>query len=166
MTLVAVQDAALVAARANADTLRSGAAERAGALLAAARSDALAMVDQRRAAAERLADQERQAGLAEARAEARSIVLRAQQSVLADATAEAYAAARRLVSDPRYEPLIKRLTVEARERLSPAGTVVIVAAPGGGLLARAGSREIDYSLDAQVDRSLEALSGELERLWR
>jgi vacuolar-type H+-ATPase subunit E/Vma4 len=166
MTLVAVQDAALEAARADADALLSSAAERAGALLAAARSEALAMVDARSAAAERLADQERQARLAVARAEARSIVLRAQRSVLAGATAEAHAAARRLVSDPRYEPLIKRLTVEAHERLSPAGTVAIVAAPGGGLLARAGSREIDYSLDAQVDRSLETLSGELERLWQ
>jgi len=163
--MAAVEQAALAAARADAQVLLSAARARAAALLAAARVEGAALLDERRAAAGRLADLERQMTLAAARGEARAIVLGAQQSVLADATTAAHSAARRLVSGPRYGRLVERLTADARERLENLGPVQIVAAPGGGVLARAGSREIDYSLDVQVDRWLEALPEALERLW-
>ena len=166
MTLPAVRNAALAVAGAEADGLRKEATARAVRLVGAARVEAASLVKERRAAAELLATRERRARVAAARAEARAIVLGAQQSVLAGASSAAHAAARELVSDPRYEHLIERLSGEVRERLGPIGTVEVTAAPGGGLLARAGNCEIDYSLDAQVDRCLEALAGELERLWR
>ena len=111
-------------------------------------------------------DLERQISLASARSEARAIVLRAQQTVVADATTAAHTAAQRLVSAPRYALLVDRLATEARERLAGGGPVEIRSAPGGGIVARAGSREIDYSLDAQVDRCLAALAGEIDRLWQ
>jgi vacuolar-type H+-ATPase subunit E/Vma4 len=105
--------------------------------------------------------------LAEARSEARRIVLRARQEVLADASRAAHMAARELVSEPAYAELMTALTAEVKERLAtPAERVSVAAAPDGGLLARAGSHEIDYSLDSQVDRCMQAMSGELERLWR
>ena len=166
MTLVAVQEAALVAARADAQALLHAADERAAALLARTHAEAAALIEERRAGAERLADLERQISLASARSEARAIVLRAQQTVVADATTAAHTAAQRLVSAPRYALLVDRLATEARERLAGGGPVEIRSAPGGGIVARAGSREIDYSLDAQVDRWLDALPDALEQLWR
>jgi len=166
VTLVAVEEAARATAQADARALVEAARASAAALLATARAQSAALIQERRAAAERLADLEREMTLAAARAEARTIVLHAQQSVLADASTAAHAAVRRLVSGPGYGGLVERMAADARERLQRAGPVQIVAAPGGGIVARAGSREIDYSLDAQVDRWLEALPDALERLWR
>jgi hypothetical protein len=86
--------------------------------------------------------------------------------VLIDARRAAQAAVRRLVDDSRYEPLLERLEAEARGRLAPVGPVEISVLPEGGLVARAGSREIDYSLAAQLDRCLQAMASELDGLWR
>ena len=166
MTLAAVGEAALAAATAEAEALRAAAQSRAEQLLAAAHAEAAARLAQRRALAERLADAEEREQLARARAEARAVVLRAQESVLIEATEAAHRAARRLTADPRYEVVDRRLAAEARDRLSPWGQVQIVSCPEGGFVARAGSRQIDDSLDAQVDRCLEAMAGEMEALWR
>jgi hypothetical protein len=166
VTLATVQDASLATASADAKAIRRAAQERAAAIIDQARAEAAALIAARRAAAARLADLEARERLAEARGEARAIVLRAQRSVLVGARSAVHAAARRLVDDSRYDRLIERLAVEARERLAPAGPVQIVRLAQGGLVARAGSREIDYSLGAQVDRWLEAMASELERLWQ
>lgn len=166
MTLHAVHDFALGAAATEADAIRRAARERAEKIVADAQGEAAALIAQRRAAAERLADLEERERLAEARAEARATVLRAQRSVLVEARSAVQAAVRRLIDDPRYDRLLKRLTADARERLAPAGPVRITAVPDGGLVARAGSREIDYSLDAQADRCLQAMASDVERLWR
>ena len=93
-------------------------------------------------------------------------MLRAQRSVLVDARPAVHVAVRPLIDDPRYDRLLERLAADARERLAPVGPVQITALPEGGLVARAGSREIDYSLDAQPDRCLRAMASELGRLWR
>jgi len=166
MTLAAVEDAALASASAQADAIRRAAQACAEQLAEDARAEAVAVIAQRRAAAERLADQEEQQHLAQARAEARATVLRAQRSVLTDAVSAARAAVRELSEDSRYRGLLERLANDARERLAAAGPVHITALPDGGLVARAGSREIDYSLDAQLDRCCGAMASELERLWR
>ena len=166
VTLAVAHDAALADARARAHACRCAAAQSADALVSAAYAEARAFADRRRAASERLADLEREARLAAARAQARATVLRARQSVIAEATAAAHAAAHAVVCGPRYESMIERLAAETRERLASSGTVQIVQVPAGGLVARAGSREIDYSLDAQVDRCLAALAGEIDRLWQ
>lgn len=166
VTLEAVQVAALATASAEADAIRRAARERAGQIINEARADATALIARRCAAAERLADLEERERLADARAEARSTVLRAQRSVLIEASSAAHAAVRRLVGGSRYERMVKRLATDARERLAPAGPVQIAALPEGGLVARAGSHEINYSLDAQVDRYLQAMASELKRLWQ
>jgi len=166
VTLAVARAAALADAHAEAEVIRRAATERAADLLVAARTEADALVARRRADAERLAEREQRERLAQARAQARWIVLHAQRAVLAAAASAAHTAARELVRDPGYERLLARLSAEARERLAPTGTTEIVPAPGGGVIARAGSREIDYSLDTQVERCLEAMAGELQRLWR
>ena len=165
MTLATVADAALAVAAAEAERVRGDASARATEVIASARAEAAELLERRRAAAELLAAQERAALIAQARAEARASVLRAQRSVLESARAASLAAARGLAADPRYLQLIERLALEARERLAPGGPVEIVDSPGGGFVARAGSREIDYSLERQVARCLDALPGQLEALW-
>jgi vacuolar-type H+-ATPase subunit E/Vma4 len=166
VTLEAVVDAALRAAREEAGAIRRGAERRAAEVLADARSEAARIVERRGLAAERLAQEERRERLAEARAQARAIVLGAQRSVLDDAAAEARAAAGALARDPAYRRLQDALAAEAKRRLRGADTVELVPAPHGGFVARAGNRQIDYSLDAQIARSLEAASAEREPLWR
>jgi vacuolar-type H+-ATPase subunit E/Vma4 len=167
VTLVTVEDAALKRAAAQADQVRRDAHERAERILREARGQAAALIEQRRTAAERLAELERQELLADARAQARSAVLKAQRSVLTQATAAAHAAAGQLIADPRYEALLGQLRADTRERLSPGGLPVELAdAPTGGFVARSGTREIDCSLAAQLDRCLREMASELERLWR
>jgi len=164
MTLEAVQEAAVADASAEADAIRRGAHERAEQVLAGARAEAAALLAERRGAAERLADLEERERLAQARAQARATVLRAQQAMLTEAVAAVRSAAHRLVEDRRYRQVVEQLAADARERLPDP--VEIVRVPAGGFIARAGSRQIDYSLDAQVDRCLAAMADELERLWR
>ena len=77
-----------------------------------------------------------------------------------------HVAARGLAADVRLERVFERLVADARERLAIFGPVQIVANPNGGFVARAGSREIDYSLPSQVDRTIDEMASELEGLWR
>ena len=86
--------------------------------------------------------------------------------MLREAGAAARAAVRALVGDPRFQRLLERQAADARDRLSAAGEVQIVAGAGGGVIARAGSLEIDYSVDTQVERALISADSDLERLWR
>ena len=166
ITLDSLKDAAVDSAREEADLIRRAARERAEQILDQAHEEAAALRERRNAVAERLADLEERERLAEARAEARATVLRAQRSVLIDATAQAHAAAARLVDDPRYGRLLERLAADARERLAPIGPARISILPEGGLIARTGNCQIDYSLAAQVERCLQAMASELGRLWR
>jgi vacuolar-type H+-ATPase subunit E/Vma4 len=166
VTLDAVQNAALDGASAEAQAIKRAARNRAEQTVVEARAHAAALLAGRRAAAEALADLEERERLAQARGDARATILRAQRAVLNAATTAVRAAAVQLIHDPRYERLNEALTAEARRRLAGTGPVQIVTAPSGGFIASAGSRELDYSLSAQVERHLSALGGELERLWR
>ncbi len=165
-TLGAVRDAALAGATAQAQALGAAARERAEQILAATRVEAAAVLSKRRDAATRLADLEERDRLAQVRADAAATVLSAQRTVLTEAREAVLAAAGRLVTDPRYSLLLERLEADARRRLSDGAPVRIVQAADGGFIAYAGSRQVDYSLAAQVDRCLEATGGELEQLWR
>jgi len=165
VTLEAVQHAALARTSAEAEAIRRAAEKRRARHLAEARAEADEIVLRRRAASERLAAVEERERLAQARAEARGRVLRAQRAVFAEATESARSAAAQLIEDPSYKRLLASLEADARQRLGRFGRVQIVPAAGGGFLARAGSREIDYSLDAQLQRCLRSMAGELDGLW-
>lgn len=149
-----------------ADVIRADAERRVEEILAQAHAEAAALIAARGADAEQLAEFERRDRLAEARAQARGTVLRAQRAVLHDVRAAAHAAARGLAGDPRLSRLLERLDADARDRIAGQGPIQIVADPEGGFRARAGSREIDYSLRAQVDRVVDAMASELETLWQ
>jgi vacuolar-type H+-ATPase subunit E/Vma4 len=164
-TIAAVRELELRVAAEEAEAIRRAGDGHAETILAHAREEATALIEQRCAAAERLAELESRDHLAEARAHARGTVLRAQRSALTEARAAAHAMVRDVVGDPRLGQLLERLAADARERLAPAGPVQIAPAPDGGFVARSGTREIDCSLKAQVDRVLDAMAGEFERLW-
>ena len=165
-TLDAVREAALADASAQAQALRAAARGRAERILAGARAEAAALLADRRDAATRLADLEEHERLADTRAQAAAKVLSARRRVLTEARASALTAAKRLTDDPRYALLLERRAADARRRLRDGGPVRIVPVAEGGFVAKAGSRQIDYSLDAQVDRCLATMAGELERLWK
>jgi len=167
--LVATRTAELRAASEEAEAISQAGAAHAEQIVAQARVDAAELIRRRCAPAERLAEREERERLAEARGQARGAVLRARQSVLSEARMAVHTAVSGLVGHPRLERLFERLADDARERLAPAASpfvVEIAAAPEGGFVARAGSREIDYSLPTHVDRYLDALADELERLWQ
>jgi vacuolar-type H+-ATPase subunit E/Vma4 len=164
--LDAVHDAALAEALADANEIRRAAHDRAAEVLSNARAEADALVHDRLEAAQALAESLARGELARARGAARATVLHAQRTVLNEAIAAARDRARGLTGDPRYERMVARVTAEARARLAGGGEVSIARAPSGGVIARAGSRGLDYSLDAQIERALESVSSELEGLWR
>lgn len=167
MSLAAVEQAALADARAEAEAIRNAASEHLEQVVAGARAEADELVARHRARIDQLAQLEEHRRLAEARAQARAMVLEARRSLLDEVREAARAAAKRLVvEDPRFGALIQRLSSDARERLAPGGPVQLSASPDGGVIARAGSLGIDYSIRAQVDRCLETAAGQLERLWR
>jgi len=165
-TIAAVRELELRVAADEAEAIRRAGDGRAEQIVAQARAETAALIERRCAAAQRLAELEARDRLAEVRTRARGTVLRAQQSALTEARASAHAMVRDLVGDPRLNQLLERLADDARERLASAGPVELSESPDGGFVARAGTREIDCSLEAQVDRVLEAMAGELERLWR
>ena len=165
-TLDTVREVELHAATEQADAIRRMGDRIAEQILAQAEADAAALIARGCAAAERLAQLDARDRLAEARAGARGSVLRAQRAVLIEARAAAHRAARDLDGEPRLERLLERLAADARARLAAAGTVRVIATTDGGFVARAGTREIDYSLRAQVDRIVDAMASELEGLWR
>ena len=164
--IAVVCDLELRVAAEEAETIRRAGDGRAEVIIARARAEAQALIEQRCSAAERLAEREARDHLAQARAEARGAVLRAQQSALTEARVSAHAAARELAGDPRLSRLLERLAADARERLAPAGPVELTDAADGGFRARAGNREIDCSLGALLDRVLDSMAAELQRLWR
>lgn len=163
--LDALEQAALLDAQEHARAIRSAAEARAQALIAAAQAGADALLAEERVKAERLAEVEERRQLALARADAHVLVLHAQRSVLSEARDAAHSAAQALREDPRYTRLLALLAAQARARLTSAGAVQVASTPDGGLIARAGSLQIDHSLHAQVERCLRGLSGELQRLW-
>jgi hypothetical protein len=165
-TIAAVRELELRVAAEEAGAIRRAGDDHVEQIIEQAREEAAALIEQRCGAAERLAALEARDRLAEVRARARGTVLREQQSVLTEARASAHATVRGMVGDPRLNRLLERLAADARERLVSAGPVELIEAPDGGFVARSGTREIDCSLRAQVDRVLDAMAAELERLWR
>jgi len=164
--IAAVRELELHVATEEAEAIRRAGESHAERIIAQARADAASLIERRCAAAERLAALEARDRLAEVRAHARATVLRAQQGVLSEARASVHAVVRELVGDPRLDRRLERLAADAHERLADAGPVELTQTPDGGFVARAGSREIDCSLRAQVDRCLDAMAAELEQLWR
>ncbi|HTT27411.1 MAG TPA: V-type ATP synthase subunit E family protein [Solirubrobacteraceae bacterium] len=165
-TVAAVRDLELRVAADEAEEIRRAGDGHAEAIIMQARAEAAALIERRCAVAERLAEREARDHLADARARARGTVLRAQRSALTEARMSAHANVRELAGDPGVSRMLECLAADARKRLAPAGPVELVDAHDGGFVARAGNCEIDCSLGALLDRVLDSMADELERLWR
>jgi vacuolar-type H+-ATPase subunit E/Vma4 len=134
--------------------------------LSAARAEAGSLVEQGRRDGRRAASQEgaRRHGAAHRRA--REARLEACGSLFEELRRRVRDEALGLRSDPSYPALLQRLAEAARSQLGPGAEIEVDCPDGGGVLARSGSRSVDYTLPALADRALEELDGEVERLWR
>jgi len=132
----------------------------AGATLARADEDAQAIVAQARAEADALLADARAKGAADGAAvsaaarmhaerDARRIVLEAQSAAREDLRTAAREAVSGLRNDPQYPEMIEALRARAIHELGPQ--VTVTALEGGGIAAEAGSRRVEYSLDALAD---------------
>ena len=102
--------------------------------------------------------------LAQARGEAHSEILRAKDEVRRRLHHAVQAAAFDLRSDPRYPELLNELERLARNQLGP-NVQIERDDPSGGIMAIAGSRQVDYTLPALAERALDALSDNVSLLW-
>jgi vacuolar-type H+-ATPase subunit E/Vma4 len=142
----------LAAAEAEAQQVLGAARADADALLAEARSrgaaDAAALLAAERARAERTA---------------RGVVLAAQQAAHESARQAAREAVSQLCDDPAYPPLVAALRARAVRELGPGVEVTELA--GGGLVAEAGGRRLEFDLADLADDLLDSLDRDRAELW-
>jgi vacuolar-type H+-ATPase subunit E/Vma4 len=135
-------------------------------LLAEAEAEAHRLVRQGRHDGERAAAKEAIRRRATAMRRAREIRLQARQRQIEELRRRAREAVLRVRDDDGYPALLERLAVEVRRQLGPAATVEPDPDGLGGVIGRHGPRSVDYSLPALVERVIEDLDTDLERLWR
>jgi vacuolar-type H+-ATPase subunit E/Vma4 len=140
----------LGAARAEAQQIVAGAQQES--------DEAVERARQRAAAAARALSEQAQAA---ARRDAHGTVLRAEADLHLQLAAEVYAAAERLAQDPRYPLLLDHLEGLARSQLGEEAVVTRDPQPGGGVVATAGGRRVDYRLRALADLAMAAVADEM-----
>ena len=145
-------DAVLAEARADAEAVTARAHERAQALLSEARmkgeADGQAVVRAERARAER---------------SARAIVLAAQRAAYDRSRLAAREAVSALRTEPGYPQIRDALSERAIRSLGEGADVREVER--GGIVATAGSRSVDLSLDALADDIVDRLGPQVEGVW-
>lgn len=153
------------------------AAEDAERTVTVAQEERRARLDEAQRRAAQIVASARAAGEADARAEAarttatarrraRSVTLAARRDLYEELRRQALAAAAQLQTKPSYPELLQRLERAARADLGADAVVEVDPGAGGGVVARDGSRIVDYSLPALVDRCVGALGERVEELWR
>jgi vacuolar-type H+-ATPase subunit E/Vma4 len=147
-------ESALAAADDDAETTLRRAREQAEAMLADARARGSA---EGRVSAAREADQ--------AAVLARMQVLAARRQAYEQLQAGARDAALALRDEPGYPELVERLAAAARRDLGDGAEVERDPPGAGGIRAHAGSRHVDYTLEALADRCVLALGPVARRLW-
>ncbi len=134
--------------------------------LAEARAEASSLVEQGRLDGRLAAGHESSRRRGAARRHVREARLGARGALYQELRARARAEALDLRSDPRYAALLDRLAEAARAQLGTGAEIEIDPPGAGGVLARSGSKSVDYTLLVLVDRALEELGAEVARLWR
>lgn len=164
MNLQPLRTSLLDRARAEAQSVLDAARREAGDRRAAARAEAGAVLRRAVADCDAAAGAARARRRLRARRQARAIVLRARRDAYEELRTGAQAAVADLRVQPGYAQLRERLAAAARDQLGADAELTEPA--GGGVVARAGERLVDYSLPAMVERCLANLGPELEELWR
>lgn len=154
----------LARARADADAVLADADAQSEATLAEARATAEGILAEARDKGR--SDAEAVLAAARARAEraARAVLLAAQREALDSARRAARVAVRALRDEPDWPDLLAGLEQRAREQLGP--DAVVTELPDGGIVATAGGRRLDLSLDALADDVVEGLGADPAELWQ
>ncbi|MGB5757865.1 MAG: V-type ATP synthase subunit E [Acidimicrobiales bacterium] len=160
-----VRQALLADAKAEADRIVSAAVDAAAELIAQAQAGADEAVDQARHRAELAAQVYAEQRLAQIRSDSHRAVLDTQAQLGQRLLDEVHTAARALRGDPRYPALLDHLESLARSQLGDGAVVDRDPEPGGGIVARAGARRVDYRLVALADRAIDTLADEVAELW-
>jgi len=92
--------------------------------------------------------------------------LRAQRALVDELCSRVRDAVLELRDAPGYEQLLDRLAKMARDQLGPDAELERDPPGVGGVLARAGSRSVDYTLATLATRMIEGLGESLEALWQ
>jgi vacuolar-type H+-ATPase subunit H len=158
-----VRDALLTRARADAAAEVARAEEQARAMLEDASRRADAVRQEARARGEADGHAVLVARRAQARREARSVVLGAQSAVRAALHDRVRAGIQALREDPAFAEIECRLEEQARALLGP--DVRLTPDPSGGFLAESSGRRGELTLDAVADQLLERLGPEVQSLW-
>lgn len=162
--LAALTSALLARARADAEAVLAEAEGQAAETLGQARATADGILAEARALGR--ADAEAVLAAARARAErqARAVLLSAQADALDSARRAARVAVRALREEPDWPALRAGLASRAREQLGPEAAITDL--PDGGIVATAGGRRLDLSLDALADDLVEGLGADPAELWQ
>ena len=163
-SLAPVRRALLDDASAEADALLARARSDADSTIGAARRETQVAVEQARERATAARAATTDMARREAQRQAHRRVLRARSEVWRELVDRVIAAVDELRDDPRYPELVAHLTALARDQLGPDAT--IDEHPDGGIVARAGTRRVDYGLPALARRALIAIAGEEDGPWR
>ena len=134
--------------------------------LAEARAEAAALLERARLEGRTIATRERARRRGAAQRRAHELVLQARGALFDELRRRARTEALRLRADPAYPTLIDRLGETARTQLGADAELVTDPPDTGGVSASSGDRSVDYTLAALVDRTIEGLDGEVERLWQ
>jgi vacuolar-type H+-ATPase subunit E/Vma4 len=165
VSLDPLREALLGEARQSAEDCRLRAARDARSILERAEADAWALLERARTEGEAAGELEAARERARAQSEARALVLGAKQALREQLKERALASAEELRREPRYRTLLEGLARKARAQLGE-DAVLEMDAPGGGVVAQAGNRRVDYSLPVLVDRCLARIDIDLDRSER
>lgn len=157
-----VRRALIADARSEAERRLAAARTDSEQMVAAANAEVDADVDRARRKAIASAEARADAQLTEARHRSRAAVLAARADLRRALDERVRARLAAVPDDPRYPRLLDHLTALARAQLGD--DAVIVSDPDGGIVARSGSRRVDYRLAALVDRAIGAAAEEVASL--
>jgi vacuolar-type H+-ATPase subunit E/Vma4 len=158
-------------------SLRHSVAQSVESRIARARDAATARIEHATRDAEALSRRAREEGEAAAevafaresaalRRDATTIVLDTKRAVLLELHAGVRDAVVGLRAAPDYPRLLDGLTVRARARLGPDARIVRDPPDGGGIVAEADGRRLDYTLTALAEMAWADLGNALENLWK
>ncbi len=92
-------------------------------------------------------------------------MLRSRTDTNRELAAAVGAAVLALRADARYPELLRHFEAQARDQLGSEAEVRVDPDLGGGVVAAAGSRHVDYTLKALAERALGSLADEVAALW-
>ena len=92
-------------------------------------------------------------------------VLAAQREVYEEFCRRARAAALALREEPEYPALLDRLAEAARRELGERAEIERDPLADGGVVARDGTRSVDYTLPALADLAIAELGPHVRKLW-